>query len=504
MGVETRSGLTHFWGNPTVRRTASAAALAVLFVATGAAVAVLPPHLPRAILLGAAVALVFTFIALVVRDLIRSLLIAIILLGTLQNVPLIFTAADARAGGAPDGVLILPADLAVAAAAFALLAYLALRPRSKSRSVGLLPGLTAGLMFCFWGALSTLWSFAPTLSISEAVRDAVTFATWLLVAIFLLNEPGLVRTICAGFVLATIGESVLALSEWFTGGTLGLTYLGVTEVERDFTNQALIRVGGTLGHPNFLGGYFAMSLPMVGLGVVLFKRRWQRLLAASALLLGVAALVVTASRGAYVAVAVEAGLAGILMVRAGRIRVSATSVVSALALIGGAAVIYVSVGSFAAYRIAENDPTTQYRWVLIQTALSIFWSHPLLGIGLNTFAEFLNTHYVYAASTLPQATPVHNVFLLIAAEVGIVGLTLFVAWVGLPIFAAIHRWRILSATNLVILTGCGIAVVGALLIAMIDWSMRSPALQLSFAVILACITAVSVSAKSARADELTR
>jgi O-antigen ligase len=464
-------------------------------VTTGLAVTLLPLRLSRFILFIVIAALAFTFLAVSLRDLIRPLLIAIIVLGTLQNVPLVSPVNAARAGGAPEGLVILPSDLAVAALALVLLAYHAIRRRPEERRKRLPHGFVVGLTFCAWGGLTALWSFAPALSLSETFRDSITFATWLIIASCLLMDINLIRVVCAGFVLATMCQSVLALMQWLTGGTLGLAYLGIIQVERDLTNDVLIRVGGTLGHPNFLGGYLALSLPMAGLGAFVFKRRWQRGLAGLTLLLGLAALIVTASRGAYLAVAIEVGLAGILIARARITRISATTIASGVAAAIGAVVIYLNLGSFAAYRIMENDPTTQYRWVLIQTALSMFWSHPLLGTGLNTFTEFLNAHYESAAATMPQLIPVHNLFLLILAETGIVGLVLFVAWLGLPIFGAIRNRRMLSADHLVILSGCLVAMVGALVIGMIDLTMRHPALELTVAVVLAGITAIWVSSE---------
>lgn len=472
----------------------------ILSAVIGICVAAVPEHVPRALILEAMLAALLGIVSIVLRDLIRPLVVATILASTLQNVPLLFAGSSARAGGAPDGLLILPADVLVASLAGVLLIRSATRRHEARHRPNLPPGFIFGLGFIGWGVISAFWSPQPSLSIFEALRDLIAFASWAIVAILLSQDIGLIRAICAGFGIVTLGESAIALAEWFNGSTLGLTYLGVTQVEQDLTNQSLLRVGGTLGHPNFLGGYLAMSIPMATLGLIVFRYRWQRVIAGFAIVAGIAAVIVSASRGAYLAIAVEGAIAFVVTVRAGIVRLNIRTILLGSAALVTAVVLYGVFASFITYRLTENDPTSQFRWILNGTALSIFAGQPLTGIGLNNFAEFLNVHMDYATGTLPTGTPVHNFVLLLLAETGLIGLAMFGAWLAIPIARASRALPSLPATNRPIFSASVIALVGASVIAMVDWSLRSPALQLTSCVVLGCVAGLSLSARPESAE----
>ena len=80
-----------------------------------------------------------------------------------------------------------------------------------------------------------------------------------------------------------------------------------------------------------------------------------------------------------------------------------------------------SVSDFQLATIAE-------RLMLSQTSLDITKVNPLFGVGSGNFILELSKLNLFSLAEIRLLQPVHNVFLLILAENGIIGLLLFVSF----------------------------------------------------------------------------
>ena len=92
-----------------------------------------------------------------------------------------------------------------------------------------------------------------------------------------------------------------------------------------------------------------------------------------------------------------------------------------------AGVVGVFFGSSVVSRLAEvsvNMPVIVSRVQLNRVALNMIGAHPWLGVGINTFVNVMR-EYDTTGVTYYFPQPVHNVYLLVAAETGLVGLGLF-------------------------------------------------------------------------------
>jgi O-antigen ligase len=90
-------------------------------------------------------------------------------------------------------------------------------------------------------------------------------------------------------------------------------------------------------------------------------------------------------------------------------------------------------------RLTSNDQgSAQSRITLAQTALEIIKDHPLLGVGLN---NYISAMHQYGQIDLRNNGPtlVHNVYLLITAETGLLGGAAFVLLLA---FVLINCWRV--------------------------------------------------------------
>jgi O-antigen ligase len=81
-------------------------------------------------------------------------------------------------------------------------------------------------------------------------------------------------------------------------------------------------------------------------------------------------------------------------------------------------------------RLEETTPTEQaftQRIDLIKNALTLITAHPLFGVGLGNYLPSVSGFQKPLPSTL-YIQPVHNIFLLLLSEIGIIGLLFILAF----------------------------------------------------------------------------
>jgi O-antigen ligase len=142
-------------------------------------------------------------------------------------------------------------------------------------------------------------------------------------------------------------------------------------------------------------------------------------------------IVLTQSRGAFLAVATMALPSAIALARR---RPRVVMVFAALVTLA----LYLAPGTFwnrigglrrgtSVETIGEMDPegSARQRFALLQTAIRIIKDHPMLGVGLGAYAE-ANAQYSPALGYRDT----HNTYLNIVAETGLAGLALFLGLVA--------------------------------------------------------------------------
>jgi O-antigen ligase len=235
------------------------------------------------------------------------------------------------------------------------------------------------------------------------------------VLVSVLSERSALRAATAAFVA---GATV--------SGLLGIAGVGATAAGA----SSAARVGGGLGDPNYLA---AVLVPGIVFALALrasTRHGLARLVLLAAAISMAFALLRTESRGGVVAFA-AAVLAGLAV--GGRLR--RTILVSAGALLAGGAVYLVSA-SASAHRILSFGGGGSGRTELWSIALQAFRLHPLGGIGAGNFTV---REGAYAVTTMTNLTKpyqevttsevVHNTYLHVATELGVIGLVLLLVLV---------------------------------------------------------------------------
>jgi hypothetical protein len=244
-----------------------------------------------------------------------------------------------------------------------------------------------------------------------------------------------------------------------------------------------VRIFGTLGHPNILGAYLVMALPLM---VWLWSNTSSRLAQIALSLLvacSLATIIATLSRGAWMAM-VAAGIAwGILSWRAARAKKAqvADSAAGAAVVPGSRRILAAtgalllclallapamsSLGPNLAHRIREigamSSPTARSRVEIWRAGLRMAADHPLLGVGVDAFAAAFpryRTPEYWAIEWGGTPTKAHNEAIQILATQGIFGMTAALLVVALVIRAV---WRAAGAAHPAIRRGA-IAVGAAL------------------------------------------
>jgi O-antigen ligase len=254
--------------------------------------------------------------------------------------------------------------------------------------------------------------------------------SWLIFLYFANNirDRRLVFNVVAVLLLTGVLQSFLGLAQFASGGTLGLQIFGETKSYNVMAAGAEVfsRVSGTLGHPNNLAGYLVM---MVLINLALF---WApisprvKLLLCPAFLLIITTLALTFSRGGWLAL----GFGGMLTLYLCFLRWSRNRAVSLIITLSLLAIFLIaSVGLITPLRnriFQEDYGAARSRVPLAQVAANIIYHHPWLGVGLGNYT-FAAPDYDISREGISYEfpRPVHNEFLLIAAEQGLPVLALF-------------------------------------------------------------------------------
>ncbi|MGH6863651.1 MAG: O-antigen ligase family protein [Methylocella sp.] len=198
------------------------------------------------------------------------------------------------------------------------------------------------------------------------------------------------------------------------------------------------RPSGFLPHPNVFADYLTFVLPpLVALAfagpAVL---RWIWWLALALLVAALGALVLTLSRGGWIAF----GCAMLFLAAAGWQRgVVRGPQLAGLALgiaISGA--VLVAIFPAAIYRVTQSDQrSSDSRLAMMKQAFLIIRRNPVVGVGLAGYNKAAQTNIPSSFATLLPAFResllkgvVHNKYLLTFAETGVVGLALLLGLLG--------------------------------------------------------------------------
>ncbi|MEU7790752.1 O-antigen ligase family protein [Amycolatopsis sp. NPDC049159] len=230
-------------------------------------------------------------------------------------------------------------------------------------------------------------------------------------------------------VLADVASHEVPIRWLLLAAAAGATVAG-TGALYSLVVEGQARASGPQPDPNDLAYFLVAALPLLA---ALDRRRWSVPLAATGVVLVVGAAA-TFSRGGALGLAAAVGWVLLRRVLPWRVLAAATAAV----VVVGAGVLLVAGPHLdravreKTFIAASNVDTRELRW---QAAARMVTAHPVLGVGPGGFRER------YAAEShdaeVDEQTPVaHNMYLEVAAELGLPGFALFAAVPGVAAVAS--------------------------------------------------------------------
>jgi len=213
------------------------------------------------------------------------------------------------------------------------------------------------------------------------------------------------------------------------------------------------RAEGPIGDPNFYAQMMVVLLPLAFFRYWSESSRLRRWGAVGAAGLILAAILLTYSRGAFVALVLMIIIMVMLRyVKLSHVVLTGVGLALLVALVNPA--YYKRVGTIAAAKSLVSDDSTEQadsairgRTTEMLAALLAFADHPILGVGPGQYSPFYSVAYQtrpeIAFKQLTQTRRAHNLYLEMAAETGLIGLTVFmvmVVGVLYQLHTARRRW----------------------------------------------------------------
>lgn len=413
---------------------------------------------------------------LVLGDVRRVLLLSLVLSVSLNLAFSPMGEVDYHAGGASAGLVLYPFDFPlVALTGLWLLDALGSRKPIHFYSIDV-----AAILLIIWSTLSVINSLDIQLSVFELLRMTKLYLLSRVVVSNVRRRRD-VRDVLVALLIGLLLQSGIAVLQYTVGLDFGLGLYAVGDLNR---------VSGLIGWPNTLGAYAAT---VVSVAFALWMSDADRrlgLLVRVACIAGFFPLILSFSRGAWISVLPGVAIGIFLGWRTGWL--GTRSLVRLVVIALSFAVVASLFAGSMSVRLMEVDPSMSVvvdRVKLNQVALSMIKAHPLLGVGINTFVDAMGP-YDATGVTHYFTEPVHNVYLLVAAETGLVGLGLFL----LLMLAAFREGLRAVRTNDRLLSACAIGVLSGLVVLAVsnlaDAHLRTDVLYALFWLLIGLIAAI--------------
>ena len=322
-------------------------------------------------------------------------------------------------------------------------------------------------------ALSLYRSTDTQLSIFELFRQVKLLIFFVVVANHIKSEDDIKLALL--FLLGGLFiESIIAGLQMLKGGPLGLSIIGEYDELKEFAlgGTTTYRVGATLRNSNTFSKYLTVLLPLAFSLFLSQKNTRHKIVLGGIAVLGVLALVMTLTRSAWIGLAVSVILLMVLFLKNKRLRTSTASQMLVLGLV--LLIIIATQLPMLVSRFTADDRGSAYsRIPMMQVAWHMIEENPFLGVGINNYTTVMLAYdntTEQIVSHFPM--PVHNVFLLYATEIGIIGLLVYLTIV----FQACRQGFALSRDDHLfkasIAIGMTAGIVSLLIQDMVDWSTK--------------------------------
>jgi putative inorganic carbon (HCO3(-)) transporter len=297
------------------------------------------------------------------------------------------------------------------------------------------------VVMTYWGVMVLATALSPVrgAAIAGLIKLTLNILLFPLMA-RVLRQPRLRTTLITVYLLTALVVSVFGLRQWFFGADALATWVDPTSNLAGTT-----RVYSFLGNPNLLAGYLIPAVMLSGSAIFAWPRWTPKLLAMLSLLVNMACLVLTFSRGGWLGFVAAGFTLLVLLVQFWSLRFNTFWRQWAMPVLlgGSAAFLFVSIAAldplrdrFMSIFAGRSDSSNNFRINVWMAVIDMIKARPILGIGPGNDAF----NQVYPLFQRPRYTALsaYSIFLEIAVEAGLIGLACFV-WLLTVTFG--QGWR---------------------------------------------------------------
>lgn len=323
-------------------------------------------------------------------------------------------------------------------------------------------------VFLFCAGISVYFSTSIALAIYSLSR--LLILAWLSLNIgSLLKKEGMVLMFAVVISISALTQAGVGIVQFSKQGSVGLSRFGETVLISSQGSSSTVRAEGgrflraygTFPHPNVLAGFLAIGLGALGylyvsceekikekFGKEWTKRRWKRedvikagkiyffskyffyrMLIAGAFFVTTFGLAVTFSRSGWIAGLVVISLLTFLTT----MRSFGAGLRFAVLVVACSVCTYLILSPIILPRadISKNEPAVQDRLVYARIGFEIARDNPMgVGVGNQVLYGVSDARYKdHDLRYVWQWEPVHNLYLLIADEIGWIGVLSFISFI---------------------------------------------------------------------------
>lgn len=289
------------------------------------------------------------------------------------------------------------------------------------------------LLLLIMGAVSVFFSADKNVALYYLLRLAEGFGLLLLIVNFKFSY----FNTAVSLVLAGLAQSILSIYQVFTQQVFASKWLGMAEQLPQTLGVSVIeadgirwlRAYGSLPNPNILGGFLVVCCLLAVVLLILARHKWEKYLLWISWPIILSGLFLTFSKSAFLALAIAFSFLVIFIYFSRQAKDK--KVLGQIILVGIAVIclLVILVTKPLITRINGQErleiKSQQERLVYLNQAKSLLEAKWLTGVGLGnyTLALYNNDLKKFPAYSYQ---PVHNVYLLVASELGIFGFIIFI------------------------------------------------------------------------------
>ena len=323
--------------------------------------------------------------------------------------------------------------------------FLGLKPVGWKKSALLL--ISYGLIISF-----SLFYAVNTDRVIQELEDYAKDAAIALIAVILIADTKTFRGVIWALLIAGIFLGTISVYQQLTGTYENVYWgFGQANVQNIIGQSQDYRIAGPIGDPNFFAQILVVLVPLA------LNRLWDepesslRLLALWSLGVCILSIIFTFSRGGF--------LAMVFVLTLMFLRKPPRPLVAILTIIIAVVLLQLIPSQYVARMktlidlipgIGTSEPLTEIsfrgRSSELQVAIDIFQDYPVFGVGLNNFKEYYQEYaQPLGIEKRREARSAHSLYLQLAAETGMIGLSAFGVVIGV-MFYSLRQARITFET----------------------------------------------------------